>query len=394
MYGIFLAVGVLVATTAAESSAAAAPCAVHGTHACSLNGECTSDGLCKCDKGWKGESCGILDLSPQPTIAYGYGGSTPNTSSWGGGPPVFDGAKWHLYVSEIAGNCGMGTWSRMSQAVHAVSDAMDGPYTRVELAIPTQTHNTYYAYSAPDKLHLLYSIFGGTNPESCNPYKNCTDGTTPGHAGGVHPDRWLPAPSCPIEHSTFVHYSRSLGGPWVSAGPLQVDRVGCPSCGDSNPAPYIFPNGTVIMLARTKDSANKRHNIYLYRARSWNSTYTWVPGAGPNGTVAGIGNGLLFTEDPVLYKGRRGFHALFHSHPDLTHGWSEDALTWHWSAELIGPALQAGGDNERPRVAVDADGDLAALFVGQLVVANHDGSRTAAFVPNPQNHSPAAGPLR
>ena len=26
-------------------------------------------------------------------------------------------------------------------------------------------HNTYYAYSAPDKMHLLYSIYSGTNPE-------------------------------------------------------------------------------------------------------------------------------------------------------------------------------------------------------------------------------------
>jgi hypothetical protein len=101
----------------------------------------------------------------------------------GGGPPVFDGSKYHLYVSELAGHCGMGTWSRMSQAVHAVSDSLEGPYKRSGLAIPTQTHNTYYAYSAPDKLHLIYSIFSGTNPESCNPYKNCTDGTTPGHGG-------------------------------------------------------------------------------------------------------------------------------------------------------------------------------------------------------------------
>jgi hypothetical protein len=295
---------------------------------------------------------------------------------------VFDGSKWHLFVSELAGNCGMGTWSRMSQAAHTVSDSMEGPYTRVGLAIPTQTHNTLYAYSALDKMHLIYSIFGGTNPESCNPYKNCTDGTTPGHPGGVHPDSWMPAPTCPLEHGTFIHSSKSLDGPWTGSK-LLTNTTGCTNCGDSNPAPYIFPNGTVIMLGRTKDSSNQRHNIYLYRAPSWNSTYQWVPGGGPNGSVAGIGDGKLFTEDPTLWKGRRGFHALFHSHPDLTHAWSEDAITWQWSPEEIGPVLQAGGDNERPRVAVDEDGDIAALFVGQLVVADHDAARTAAFVPNP-----------
>ena len=45
----------------------------------------------------------------------------------------------------------------------------------------------------------------------------------------------------------------------------------------------------------------------------------------------------------------------------------------------MGPDLR--GDNERPRVAVDKNGDLAALLVEQLVTAGHDGSRTAAFVP-------------
>jgi hypothetical protein len=50
----------------------------------------------------------------------------------------------------------------------------------------------------------------------------------------------------------------------------------------------------------------------------------------------------------------------------------------------MGPPVQPGGDNERPRVSVDANGDLAVLFVGQLVVKDHDGARTAAYVPNPK----------
>ena len=57
----------------------------------------------------------------------------------------------------------------MSQAVHATSMTLEGPYKRAELAIPTQTHNTYYAYSKPDRVHLLYHIFSGTSPRSCNP---------------------------------------------------------------------------------------------------------------------------------------------------------------------------------------------------------------------------------
>ena len=74
-------------------------------------------------------------------------------------------------------------------------------------------------------------------------------------------------------------------------------------------------------------------------------------------------------EDPHLYRGRRGFHVIFHSHPDLTHAWSEDGIAWEWNQTTMGPPNHmnsTGGDNERPRVVVDENGDVAWLFVGQL----------------------------
>ena len=187
--------------------AAAIPTHVHATatHAtgektcpsnCQLNGACTpappGPGVaCVCDKGWTGVDCGTLDLEPEPTIAYGYGASTlTNTSSWGGGPPAYEGAtgQYHLFVSEIAGNCGMTCWSRMSQSVHAVSKAREGPYTRVGTVVGTESHTTYYQYSAPDERHLIYHIFDGRNPQSCAPYFPCTNGSTPNGTGhGLKP---------------------------------------------------------------------------------------------------------------------------------------------------------------------------------------------------------------
>lgn len=190
-----------------------------------------------------------------------------------------------------------------------------------------------------------------------------------------------------------MHYSKSLSGPWQNGGRLQINSAGMPpAAGRSNPAPYIFPNGTVLMLARGKDAVILpngtrviQHNVFLYRAPSWNSTYEWVPGNGVNGSALPT-NGKVMTEDPVLYRGRRGFHVLLHSHPDLTHGWSEEGLQWHWSPEIIGPPrATTKGDNERPRVMLDADGDLAILFVGQQVEDGDtagtysDAARTSAF---------------
>ena len=132
------------------------------------------------------------------------------------------------------------------------------------------------------------------------------------------------------------------------------------------------------------------HNIWLFRAESWNSTYHWVPSNGAFGSLnVGDPNGRQGpnTEDPVLYRGRRGFHIIFHSSPDLTHAWSRDGLTWHWSPQVSGPPnhlAAGGGDNERPRVLLNKDGDLEWLFVGQLLAVKgagggQDAGRLAAF---------------
>ena len=147
-------------------------------------GETPRKKTCVCDKGWKGPDCGLLNIATTPTIAYGYG-TTPKTSSWGGGPPAYDNATgmYHLFMSEIAGNCGMTTWAHMSRGAHAVSKTAEGPYTRVETIIETEAHNIFYAYSPSDQMHLLYHIFQGNNPESCNPYFPCTNGSTPGATG-------------------------------------------------------------------------------------------------------------------------------------------------------------------------------------------------------------------
>ena len=143
------------------------------------------------------------------------------------------------------------------------------------------------------------------------------------------------------------------------------------------------------MLGRGPDSGLakngtrvKYHNIFLYRASHWNDTYFWVPSDGVDGAInVGAGSAGPATEDPHLYRGRRGFHVIFHSSPDLTHAWSEDGLRWKWSKAVMGPPNHVGaggGDNERPRVVLDENGDVDWLFVGQLC-GPLDAGRTAAF---------------
>ena len=56
---------------------------------CSLNGICANK-VCECNKPWKGDDCGVLNIIPRdPNYipAYGYDAKSPfpnTTTSWGG----------------------------------------------------------------------------------------------------------------------------------------------------------------------------------------------------------------------------------------------------------------------------------------------------------------------
>ena len=110
--------------------------------------------------------------------------------------------------------------------------------------------------------------------------KGCANGASPGGTGGfpaTHPRHWE-ADTCNGSGGAHVHWATSLEGPWHDGGALEMDTAGCDGCGNSNPAPWIFDNGTVLMIGRSKDQHYVGrehifgHNLWLYRADSWNST--------------------------------------------------------------------------------------------------------------------------
>ena len=91
---------------------------------CSLNGICTN-GACKCDSPWSGESCGLLSRAPSP--AGGIYGYATNVTSWGGNI-IQKNNTWHLFVAEMAGKgCGLHVWGKQSTVVHATSKTLAGP---------------------------------------------------------------------------------------------------------------------------------------------------------------------------------------------------------------------------------------------------------------------------
>ena len=93
---------------------------------CSLNGVCTSDGKCQCDKPWTGPSCGVLAFKPSKLLQS----LVPRTiakSSWGGSI-IEAGGQFHLYANSITSVVNI----TKGLIVHGTSGSIDGPYVKTQ----------------------------------------------------------------------------------------------------------------------------------------------------------------------------------------------------------------------------------------------------------------------
>jgi hypothetical protein len=99
---------------------------------CQLAGECTS-GHCKCDPGWTGPLCSMLDLAPLPV---GFRGGAWNSelsprSSWGAAPMEIGGV-WHGWFNQLPARCGLSSWLPGSYIQHGTATSPLGPFTLVK----------------------------------------------------------------------------------------------------------------------------------------------------------------------------------------------------------------------------------------------------------------------
>jgi hypothetical protein len=184
-----------------------------------------------------------------------------------------------------------------------------------KVVVPTQAHNPYYVQDPVTKTNLIFHIGGGDNPPTpSHPFLNCTNGTTP---------MGLDSSSPIYTSQPYVHYSSSFEGPFQRLNltlPPGHTPVGW---GYDNPAPWIFDNGTVLMLSRKYNgTAAHAHiephdTIWLVRADSFKGPYELVF----DRPVFEHEN--FNEEDPCLWRDHRGnFHALFHF--TKGHAWSAD----------------------------------------------------------------------
>ena len=284
---------------------------------CSLNGVCTSS-VCVCDDGWRGVTCGQLNLLAPAAISPAY---VPlNGTSWGGSVVRGPQRNYHMFVAEMANGCGMQTWATNSVIRHAVAVHPEGPYAAAEVVMPPFAHNPT-AIRAPDGTYLIYHIGCGTLNKGIAPCTDCANGVTGKTCKGTGESVACNATT------TNILFSQSLDGPWsqLNARFIASTTMGSPYQID-NPTVLFFQNGSLLMLGRGGNLKDESESDGVITAPSWKGPYTMH-------TMVGNASSPR-VEDPFVWQdNRENFHALFHKftdeHPSAGgHAFSSDGFTW------------------------------------------------------------------
>lgn len=297
---------------------------------CAFNGVCAS-ARCSCEPAWQTTpgarfGCSTLSLLPASRGAGLHtvdGGS--NTSSWGGSVLRDEvTGVWHMFASELTAHCGISSWTYNSRIVRATSPSPLGRFQRQEEFAGVFSHEPT---AVRDPATREWAVFYTSAIPSGRPTCNCSDGSSTASCGRL--------PKYGKQGPTFVTWSSAPTGPW--SPPLKLFSEGAREA-DTNLAPFIFANGSLLGIYRTHPGAAPGSIPMLVTAAHWKnaSSYVWY-----NNPILPLrlpeGVGL---EDPSLYRDAKGrFHALFHAFNLSSataagdfggHAFSEDGWSWTW----------------------------------------------------------------
>jgi hypothetical protein len=333
---------------------------------CSLNGECqTGSGLCACDAGWTGATCGLLNVLPMQVGASGMNelNKSPPSSSWGGSV-VFaeEDGLFHMFFSEILAHCPMANWQTNSACFHATAPSALGPFANKSQVIGAWCHNAIVRLTqdAQGPLFMLWHIGDGKEEGRV---VQCSNVTAP-------PAQPRPARSG-AGYTNFFSYSRSVWGPWT-AWPDNVLPGGSPGSWDEsvvNMAPFPLANGTVLLGYR---GSNAQHieKLGVAIGANWSGPYHSLSPSAPIINASG--------EDPFLWVDRRGhFHMLFHSFATTGGHAFARALPGPWTLSETPPYNStitwgngtsiAYAERERPELLLSPTGTPLVLYTAVLL---------------------------
>ena len=311
---------------------------------CSLNGICElqhtdhSRGRCRCDSGWTGSTCAVLDLLPVPPATGGKIWPQDNaTSSWGANV-VWRGGRWEMVVSEMGGHCGLASWQHNSFLRRATSTQLQRNYSKKEVVMPYFSHNAMPTQMSDGAL-VVWHVGLGT-PRAVY-ITGCTNGTTPSAAPSPTP----PAPVPKLPSWFPLPYTEQTGdGTWTWQT-TNVTTLNPPNdeFHIGNLASHEFSNGTVLLSYTVRSFSYPPNATILARGFGLAVAETW---RGPFRPLFGSwGQPAVETrgEDSFLWQDARGnFHMIFHVALNTGgHAYSSDGWSWTLSKDSEGATIES-----------------------------------------------------
>lgn len=208
---------------------------------CSLNGisVAAADGSCECEcvPEWTGDDCGQLNLLPAPPRGLG-GFDEAGNSSWGGSiiQDPDDSGLWHMFLSRMAGHCGLNSWKSNSELVRATATSPLGPFVYAETVLPYFAHGPTVR-KLPDGQGFYMMHLGCGYPfQEYN--TNCSNGTS----NSVPPN----VDTGCTQFNVSVRTSPSLLGPWSEGTQVYL------SSGDAGDDSWFVTSGRCGSTGRTR----------------------------------------------------------------------------------------------------------------------------------------------
>jgi hypothetical protein len=318
---------------------------------CGLNGECdTATGICACEPPWTGPTCSVLDLLPtlpgSGLHVFDRVSGLP-TSTWGGSVVGDDKGGYLMFAAEMLGNCGIGAWRTNSRVVLARAQSAVGPYTFVREIFPAFAHEPTVGRGPHGEYVVWFTRYKHLN--STSPCLGvCVDGSTLDECKRAQ----VPGQPAPFTEenpatSWMAWAIDPIDGEW--SAPVMVYNGTDGSNGrvptsDTNLAPVIYPNGSLVGLWRGVYPAIPQvqpagMGIYTVRATNWKDPTTYDFGhASLHNSIMGPdlpapnGGVYLDEEDPQVWLDSQGrLHAVVHMFRLGGHLASADGgHSWRW----------------------------------------------------------------
>ena len=309
----------LAAISLAAGAAAAFTCASSAD--CELLGSCVA-GACVCPAGWRGASCGELDLAPAAAcadclplwpVASASRPGASGSSAWGFSP-LFDAidGRWHAYATVACGGDGVvGDGGGQSWIAHLTSAQPDRGFSLLRALTPQTTFGPHaLALPGGAGVAVIFRVNVLLSAPAC---------------GGNGSD---PLPADFLAHAAVPASELVSGDPekgtsiWLAtaaragAADWAVSRLDITGCGDvhkSNPSLSVLSDGRFAMAYRYNPPGGSLNALAVSDAGV----------AGPYRCVANVTAGMPGDEDPFLWQQPDGsLHMLWHNRGFGYHGFS------------------------------------------------------------------------